>query len=406
MHASRARPRETDKRIRMKILYHHRTLADGAEGIHIREMIRAFERLGYAVTARVPGGVGGRPGLLPRLVRRTLPQALFELAGAAYTRLERRQARRVISSVRPSFVYARHALNDTGVLEAARDTGTPSVLEVNALYSSASHQRFEPLAFRSLARRLEVRAFAIADLVITVSTPLKDLVQEICPRARVLVVPNGVDPERFSPDVNGRAVREQHGLRPDDLVVGWSGVLRAWHGLDVLLNALSRHPSLTLLLIGDGPERARVQEQAEALGLGGRVRVSGYISRDDMPRHLAAIDVGVVADDRTRYASPMKLIEYMAMGKPVVAPDLPNIRDILTHDREGLLFTPGDAGSLAECLETFSNPELRAAHGRRARARVVSDRNWASNARQVIETLSARRPLPRCHDAERALALR
>src|SRR5687768_15360788 len=103
---------------RMTILYHHRTLLDGAEGIHIAEMIRAFESLGHQVTPYAPGSTDGRPGRVPALVRRGLPQGIFECAAAAHSRIERRGARRLLEQLRPSFVYKRHALNDFGMLEA------------------------------------------------------------------------------------------------------------------------------------------------------------------------------------------------------------------------------------------------------------------------------------------------
>jgi glycosyltransferase involved in cell wall biosynthesis len=375
----------------MTLLYHHRTLADGAEGIHIAEMIRAFETLGYRVHTFAPADRGGgTPGVLPRLVRRLLPQGVFECAAAAHNLVERRQARRLLARVRPAFVYCRHALNDVGLLEAARERGTPSVLEVNTLYSSDVLQTFEPLTFRRLARRLETRALRLAGVVVAVSSPMRDLVHQMTPSARVVVIPNGANPEQFSPSAGDAGLRARLGLPEDGLVVGWSGVVRAWHRLDLLIEALSACDDGTMLLvIGDGLDRPRVERAATALGVGDRVRFVGLVPRDRMAAHLALIDIGVVADDRTGYASPMKLVEYMAMGKPVVAPDLPNMRDLVSNGVEGLLFAPGDARALAACLGRLSDEALRARLGAQARARVERERNWAMNARIVIDTIGS-----------------
>jgi glycosyltransferase involved in cell wall biosynthesis len=373
----------------MRIVYHHRTLLDGAEGTHITEMIRAFESLGHSVTVASPGGAGARSaggGQLPAVLRRAMPGSLFELATAAHSVSERQLARRLLSKIKPGLVYKRHALNDVGMLRAARDLGIPTVLEVNVLYSSSAHEAFEPLRFRRLARRTERIALELATVVATVSTPLKVLALEIAPDARVVVVPNGVDPVRFSPR-SSSPMRAQHGLPDDSVVVGWCGIMRPWHGLDLLLEAVSQ-TGMYLMLIGDGPERSRIECYARQLGISSRLRCTGRVPQASMPEHLAAIDIGVVADDRLRYASPMKLVEYMAMGKPVVAPDLPNIRDLVTDGHEGMLFDPGHAQSLAERLLRLQDERLRAQLGERGRASVETERNWIRNAERVLATMT------------------
>jgi glycosyltransferase involved in cell wall biosynthesis len=110
-----------------------------------------------------------------------------------------------------------------------------------------------------------------------------------------------------------------------------------------------------------------------------------------MPDHLACMEVAVVADDRTRVASPMKLLEYMAMGRAAVAPRLDNITDIVTDEVDGLLFSPGDRESLARTLQRLvSDSTLRQALGRPARATVEQTRTWKHNARRVLSLVEER----------------
>jgi glycosyltransferase involved in cell wall biosynthesis len=372
----------------MRILYHHRTLLDGAERVHITEMIRAFEALGHEVTTFAPAADdGGQPGIVPRMIRKVLPQGLFEGATAGHDFVERRQARRLVDEMRAELVYKRHALNSVSTLVAANEARIPSVLEVNTVYSSDALQPFEKLRFRRLAARLEARAFRMASLVIAVSSPMTALVQAVAPDARTMTVPNGADPTQFSPSIDGTAIRQRQGLHSGALVAGWSGTLRSWHGVDLLLRALALRDDVELMVIGDGPDRPNVEAAAARLGVGPRVRFVGRIPREEVPRYLAAVDIGVVADDRTGYASPLKLLEYMAMGKAVVAPNLPNIRDIVTDGREGLLFEPRNADALARCLERLRNADFRQVLGRAGRARVVADRNWQSIAASVIDAV-------------------
>jgi glycosyltransferase involved in cell wall biosynthesis len=96
------------------------------------------------------------------------------------------------------------------------------------------------------------------------------------------------------------------------------------------------------------------------------------------------MDVGVVADERTGVASPMKLLEYMAMGKAVAAPNLPNIRDVLTQGRNGLLFEPGRADDLSSAISRLSDRHLRQPLGQAARDLVVRQRNWRAIAVHVL----------------------
>lgn len=371
----------------MRILYHHRTLADGAEGIHIAAMVDAFRALGHEVrlcgAASSPGGGASRAAA----VKARLPQVAFEGASLAYNGPEWLVMRRAIREWRPDLLYKRHARYDIGPLLAASRAGLPSVLEVNVVYSERPYRDFEPQVLQPVAARMEAAALRMADTVFTVSSPMAAQVHRLA-RREALVVPNGADPNVFDPTT----VRVAEGpWSGPGLLLGWSGGLRAWHGLDLLLHAMTRLPDdVRLLVVGDGPARGDIERLADRLGLARRVFITGLIPRAAMPSHVAAMDVGVVADERTGVASPMKLLEYMAMRKPVVAPDLPNLRDVLEHDVTGLLFKPGEATTLADTLSRLSDEALRQRLGDAARALIVRERNWLSIAKLILEKAQSR----------------
>ena len=161
--------------------------------------------------------------------------------------------------------------------------------------------------------------------------------------------------------------------------MGWSCSSTRWRG--------SR--DARLLIVGDGPARAAIEARAAALHLSERLIITGRIPHADVPDYVAAMDVAVVAHDRTGVASPMKLLEYMAMAKVVVAPSLDNVKDVVDDERTGLLFAPGDVEALAAALERLAGDASlrlrlgaqRAGHDRdgaelaperRARARAVA----------------------------------
>jgi glycosyltransferase involved in cell wall biosynthesis len=377
----------------MKILYHHRTLADGAEGIHIGEMIDAFRSAGHEVVVRAMAHSEtrgtGHEGFWQRL-KQLLPGGVFELAAIGYNVVDYVTFGRALRQHRPDFVYKRHALNDFGVILAAKRHGVPLLLEVNRLYSSVQHTQFEHLRMQRLCRLCERLAASQATIVAAVSTPLADLVRGLIKdRGKVMVLPNGANPDLFQPQPEVRAqVREELGWS-DSVVVGWSGILREWHGVDLLIQAVARVESLNLLIIGDGPDRARLESLIERLGLARRVKFTGRLSHADVVRYIGAVDIAASSADRTGVASPMKLLEYMAMERATVAPRSPNIEDLIDDEDDGLLFQPGSEEALAAALRRLVSDEaLRLKLGRQARLKVVRFRNWRRNAEIVIRAVT------------------
>jgi glycosyltransferase involved in cell wall biosynthesis len=375
----------------VRILYHHRTLADGAEGVHIAAVVDAFRSLGHEV--RVVGvGAGGAPSGQPFVarVRAAMPRVFFEGASLALNVAEYAATAREIRRFEPDLLYKRHARFDVGALAAARAHGVPSVLEVNCLFSQPPYVSFEPMSLRRIAASLERRALGLATITIAVSSPLAAIARSFA-SVRVDVVPNGADLTRFDPArADGTRTRQRYAL-PNRLVVGWVGVLRDWHGLDLLVDAVRDVPDAHLLIVGDGPQRSAIETRIAGLGLADRVTITGRVPHDDMPDHVAAMDVAVVAGERTGVASPMKLLEYMAMGKPVAAPALENIRDVVENGVTGMLFQPGDKQDLLTALTAMAgDPALRARLGSRARQSIEAGRTWPQIARRILALVESR----------------
>ena len=353
-------------------------------------MVEAFSALGHDVQVLgVPpqDHVSTRRGVA-QTVRDVLPQVLFEVSSLALNGLEYLAVMRQIRRFRPDLLYKRHAKLDIGALVAASHAGIPSVLEVNSLFTQGAYHAHEPIALRPIALRFESRALAVANVVVAVSTPLARQAETMGGR-HVVVLPNGVNAATFDPRrADPARIRAKYGLT-STVTFGWSGILREWHGLGILLEAAAGVPGTQLLIVGDGPARADLERHIAALGMGARVRITGRVAHTEMPDYLAAMDVAVVADDRTGVASPMKLLEYMAMGRAVVAPQLDNIRDLISDGVSGLLFTPGDAVDLRAVLcRTAANAALRELLGQNARRTVERERTWRRNAERVISLVA------------------
>jgi glycosyltransferase involved in cell wall biosynthesis len=296
----------------------------------------------------------------------------------------------------PDFLYERYAFGNSAGVHAARVIGRPLVLEVKSPMV-LELERTRGRALPRLARRIETGIFRGATLVCVVTHVLGEMLAELgVARERLLVTPNGVDLERYvhGPDERATA-RAALGLGaelPGEVVLGFVGYYRDWHRLDLVLAALAR-PELAkarLVLVGEGPARADLERRAQALGLAQRVSFAGPRPHADVPACLPAFDVALVPAINP-YASPLKLFEYMAAARAVIAPDQPNLREVLVHGEDALLVPPGDGEALADALARLcADPGLRARLGVAAEAKVRAlDLTWSANARRVVAAVEA-----------------
>ena len=288
---------------------------------------------------------------------------------------------------RPDVLYERYNILCLSGLWLRRVTGVPMLLEVNApLYEErATHGT---LALKGLARWSERTVWRGADKCLPVTDVLADYVRaDGVPEDRIAVIPNGVGESFLDGSADGTSVRARHGLE-GKLVLGFTGFVRPWHGIDKVIDLLAtdRLPAEAhLLMVGDGPARAELEEQARRLGVAERVTFTGVVQREAVPDYVAAFDIAL-QPHVVAYASPLKLIEYLALGRPIVAPDSPNICEILDHEQTGLLFPAGNTEAFGEAIVRLANDAGLRAHLGQAARDLLEARNltWQHNAERVV----------------------
>ena len=272
----------------MKILYHHRTLSKDGMDVHISELIAAFRKRGHDVTLIAPRNTEnsefGTGGGLTSIVRSYLPGFLTELIELAYSWLAYRRLRNAYRATKPDFVYERYNLFLLAGSELKKRTGCKLLVEVNAPLVD-ERIKYGGLSLQRLARWCETRVWQSADAVLPVTTELAERIRRAgVSQDRIHVIPNGVDPERFSPDVDGQAIRRRYGLE-SAVVLGFVGFMRPWHGLDRILNVVAEwqgEEDLRLLVVGDGPVRASLESIAREKSIEDRLQITGVIPRDEV----------------------------------------------------------------------------------------------------------------------------
>ena len=370
----------------MRIMYSHRIQSRDGQSVHVEQMVAALRQAGHEVLVVGPGfyqqAEFGAESRLVAWIRARLPAALGELAEVAYNLPAYRRLRHAAGPFRPEIIYERYNLYYLAGALLARRLGVPFYLEVNAPIADERAQ-FSGLRLRGLARRLEAWTWRAATRVVAVTGVLKAMIAAagVAPE-RIEVVPNGIDPAAFA-DLPARP------SVPDPVVLGFVGFVRDWHGLDAVIAAMAGYggtPRLDLVVVGDGPARPALERQAAALGIADRVRFTGLALHADVPGMVAGFDIAL-QPRAVAYASPLKLFDYMAAGRAIVAPDQANIREILTDGETALLFDPAHADAVwPAVLRLAGDAGLRGRLGGAARAEIERRRyTWAGNAARLSD---------------------
>ncbi len=363
----------------------------GSKGcsIHVQEVIRALLQQGHDVTlfAQRIGGVA-KPEF-DRLKVVPMPSlGASEPAEREQAALAANERTLALMERHGPFdmVYERYSLwSHAGMTHASR-TGVPGVLEVNAplIEEQATHR---VLVDREAAEGVAARVFNHATALVAVSDDVaRYLIDASAPAGRVHVVPNGVDPSRFTPDV-----RPALPPAPGAFTVGFVGTLKPWHGLPDLIEGFATlrlaAPMARLLIVGKGPEQDALVADLERRGLADAAIFTGAVSPDDVPAYIASMDVAVAPYPRMDrcYFSPLKVFEYMAAGRAVVGSRNGQLGALIAHGTDGLIYEPGDTAGLAVALiQLYRNTTLRGKLGAAARAKILRTHTWSAVAERIV----------------------
>jgi glycosyltransferase involved in cell wall biosynthesis len=358
--------------------------------IHVQEVVRGFLREGAQVElfatrldGPVPAGMEGvRSHWLPALPKGELEAREEASIGANYSLYAALQRQAPFD-----LVYERYSLWSFAGMEYARAAGASGVLEVNAPLIE-EQLRYRGLANRSAAEAVAQRVFSAAKVILAVSHEVAEhLARYSGTEDRVQVVPNGVDPNRFPP-----GLPPTHPAPPNAITIGFVGTLKPWHGLGLMVDAFAKlyrdFPAARLLIVGDGPERESLLDHLGRAGVLPAAHLTGAVDPADIPGLLASIDVAVAPYplNGNFYFSPLKVYEYMAAGRPVVASRIGQLVEVIQHEESGLLCDPGDAEALAAALKRLCEDRVLAERlGRNARERVLRHHTWDAVVQRILE---------------------
>jgi len=370
------------------IIYLHRIASKDGQYVHVEELTNAILEQGHDIRFIAPqftddSEFGSDGGFVSKL-KEKLPQFIYEVLELSYSLLIALKLVIAILQKRPDFIYERYNLYQPAGVIIAKIFRLPLILEVNApLFDE--RQKYSGIAIPWLAKAIENFTWKQATKVLPVTQVLADIVMARgVPKARIEVVHNGINEH----------VYEKFDLKPKttdnpEIVVGFVGFLNPWHRLDLAVEAIGelKHLNIRLLCVGDGNDNIRetLLAQSHELGIPDRVEFTGLKARDEVFDYVKQFDIAL-QPAVTPYASPLKLFEYLAAGSVIVAPNSPNILEIIDDDT-AIVFENEDLQSFKEQLKYAINHfnELFALRERARKMILDKGFTWQGNARRVVD---------------------
>ena len=388
----------------MKILYysphpHLHLEAPTGYGTHMREMINAWRNMGIEVRTLIAGHSGeGRykaPAVAKSMrgIKKFIPAIVWEtLKDLHLIRFDSNMEKRLEKAVRefqPDLIYERAAYLQNSGTKIAKRTATRHVVEFNAPYPLERVAMSGKSFLIHTARDNERQILIEANNIVVVSTALKAHFEKILAgvSAKILVVPNCVNPEKVHHEPAEVAKLKNHYGLSDHLVIGFVGSIFPYHGVDMLIHAFAqaknRHLA-RLLIVGDGYTLPDLKALAKKLGVHSEVIFTGSVPHREVYLHIDVMDICCLSRNDW-YMSPVKLFEYGLMKKPVVASKTSSVRDVMTAD---------DALLVEENIDQFSNAldkllmdsALREKLAANWHKKVMENHTWDIAARNILDT--------------------
>ncbi|MFM7814782.1 MAG: glycosyltransferase family 4 protein, partial [Flavobacteriales bacterium] len=319
-------------------------------GTHIREVIGAFEQAGHEVIRYIAGGekmeVVSAPAIPARWWRKLIPTFIREtIKDYRLLQWDNQQFDALCEIIRrekPDLIYERGYYLMTSGIRVAQQYGIRHFLEINAPYPEEKAAMSGKGFYHSTSIKMERFQARNTDHLFVVSTALKEYYISRCDidSAKITVTPNAVNAAMLS-NQQIQSGKEDLNMPQDSIVIGFVGSIFPYHGVDALIRSFASvkqgcTKNLRLLIVGDGEVLRALKELATAMGVQDQTIFTGNVRHQDIVLYLQCMDICVMAKSNW-YGSPVKIFEYGALQKAIIAPDVVPVLDVMQHRVHGWL---------------------------------------------------------------------
>lgn len=367
------------------------------DSIHVRELATSLAKLGnnvFLITAHTDNGSD-----LDWAEKNPNLHLFFNKTGQTFRTLSTLiHCRKIAKQNQVHIIYERRNSPKIG-FALSKLRRIPLVIEINALIEEEialiAKRRERTTPMRPLKRAFRRRFFKHTKTIVTVTHSIKDEIQRNYDISdeRIVVVPNGANTNLFKP-MDQDVCREDIGLDNNEKYICFTGNLAPWQGVRYMIDAMplivGEMPVVKFLVVGGGYQKKALQVRAKELNVEKQVIFTGWTDYENVPKYLNASDICVAPLTIGREksgSSAIKIYEYLACGKPVIAFDVPNI-GFLESDGCGIIVSRDDVPALADAtLKLLRDPLLRTRMGETGRSIVVEKYSWTNTAKRVTELL-------------------
>jgi glycosyltransferase involved in cell wall biosynthesis len=391
----------------MKILFYspHPTLyfdAPTGYGSHMRGMVKGFREEGHTVEILVLGNqpqsidsntqTNSFKSVLKKVLPKILWRTLKEIQQIRFDEHATRELRLAIQKFSPDVVYERSAWMSNGSVDVLKQFKLKHVVEINAPFEEEVKEFEKTSSLISFIGKKKLKnLLQSATLAAPITSSLQKYIVEnyAIEQDRCLVVPNAIDKDEIQiNDSRVEEIRKALDLT-NKTVIGFVGSIFPYHGVNRLIQSVSNlnNSSVALLIVGDGYLIPELKEQARLLGLSSRIHFTGSIPKQEVYNYVTAMDI-VTLPNTEWYCSPVKLFEYGALGKVVLAVNETGVSDVMT-DADGVLFENNEHDFQEALNLTLSNLNDLKEKANAFQQKILSNHTWNANARQILNQLKA-----------------
>ena len=390
----------------MKIVYfsphpHINLAAPSGPGTHMREVIAAFEEQGHEVVRFIQGGeklntTDTRIDFKKRSWKKFIPSLIWEtLRDIQMIRLDKQIENRLLAFLlqeKPDLIYERSCYGMGAGMRAAEKLGIRYVVEMNAPYPEEKALMHGKSLLQRMGSRHEKKQVLQAHRTIVVSTAMKSyLMQKTLVSAdKILFVANAVNPSHihFNPTRQAH-IRESYGFTFSHMVFGFVGSIFPYHGVDIMIESFARivkeYSHARMLIVGDGETLPQLQRRVKELTLEDKIHFTGNVPHAEVYDYLSVMDVTVMARSNW-YGSPVKIFEYGAMQKAIIAPRVVPVEDVMKNEIDGILID-ADEKELANSMRfMLNNPQERHRMAVTFHDKVIREHTWKRVAEQILDS--------------------
>jgi glycosyltransferase involved in cell wall biosynthesis len=367
------------------------------DSIHVQELATSLAREQNEVFLIV-ADTGDKPSL--NWVEKTPNLHIFfnRAKGVFRSVSTARYCRKIAKKHKAQIIYERRTSPKIGFV-LSKSLGIPLTVEINAVVEEEirvlGKEKAESRPQKNIKKRIRKKFFLHAKKIVTVTESIKSEMQRNYGISgdKVVVIPNGANTDIFRP-MDKQACRQELGLETHGPYICFVGALTPWQGVDFMIEALplviKDMPDAKFLVVGDGTQKKLLEKKAKELGVEKKVIFKGWVEYEDVPKYINASEICVAPLTTGREksgSSAIKIYEYLACGKPVIASHVADL-DFLGKHECGILVQKDDASALAEAVLMLARDMDRATEmGEKGRKIVVENYSWVNTAKRIDRML-------------------